>query len=315
VVTGGSAGVGRAVVVELARSGWDVAALARGHAGAEAAASEARAAGATATACVVDVTDLDALRDVARHVEADLGPIDLWINVAFVGALRMFWDTSPELFRRITDVTYLGQVNGTRVALELMRPRDAGVVVNIGSALAFRGIPLQSAYCGAKHAIKGFTESVITELKHEGSHVRVGMVQLPAMNTPQFDWNDTDQSDHPQPVAPIYQPEAAARAIRQFAEHPGRNAWVGVSTAYTVLGNRVVPWFFDWYLGRTGVKAQLTDKAGPRYGSNAFEARDADCDRGARGMFDGVAHEHDPWSAFAMRCRRVFDRALAASRR
>jgi NAD(P)-dependent dehydrogenase (short-subunit alcohol dehydrogenase family) len=274
-----------------------------------AAASEAAAAGAKSIGCPVDVAELDALRLAAQQVEAALGPIDAWINVAFVGSLRMFWDTSPELFQRITDVTYFGQVNGTRVALELMRPRDSGVIINVGSALAFRGIPMQSAYCGAKHAIKGFTESVITELKHERSKVRVGMVQLPAMNTPQFDWNDTDEAKHPQPVAPIYQPEAAARAIRAFVEFPGRNSWVGISTAYTVLGNRLVPWFFDWYLGKTGVKAQLTDKSGPRFGSNAFEPRDDEEDRGARGMFDDSAHDHDPWSAVAMRWRSLIGRA------
>jgi short-subunit dehydrogenase len=242
-------------------------------------------------------------------VEQTLGPIGLWVNVAFVGALRRFWDTSPDLYRRITDVTYFGQVNGTRVALELMRPRNAGVIINVGSALGFRGIPMQSAYCGAKHAVKGFTESVIGELRGEHSKIRVGMIQLPAMNTPQFDWNDTDESQHPQPVAPIYQPEVAARAVRFLADHPGRNAWVGLSTAYTILGNRIAPLFFDWYLGKTGVSAQLTDKSGPRHGSNAFRPRDDDADRGARGMFDDVAHERDPWSAAAMRLRAALTRS------
>ena len=310
VVTGGSAGVGRAVVEELARTGWNVAVIARGRAGTEAAAKAAREHGGEAGAYLVDVADLDAMRAAADEISRDLGPIDLWINVAFVGALRMFWDTSPDLFRRITDVTYLGQVNGTRIALEHMRPRDRGVIINAGSALAFRGIPMQSAYCGAKHAIKGFTESVIAELRHEHSKVRVGMVQLPAMNTPQFDWNDTDETEHPQPVAPIYQPEVAARMIRFMAEHPGRNAWVGISTAGTVLGNRVAPLLLDWYLGKTGVKAQLTDQPGPRYGSNVWEPRDDDADRGARGMFDKTSHNWDPWSSAAMQLRRVLTRSV-----
>ena len=307
-MTGGSAGVGRSIVEELARSGWNVAVLARGRAGTEAAAKAASAAGVEASAHQVDVADLEALRVPVDEIRRDLGPIDLWVNVAFVGSLRFFWDTSPELFRRITDVTYIGQVNGTRVALEHMRPRDRGVIINVGSALAFRGIPLQSAYCGAKHAIKGFTESVITELRHERSKVRIGMVQLPAMNTPQFDWNDTDETLHPQPVAPIYQPEVAARMVRFLADHPGRNSWVGVSTVATILGNRAVPLVLDWYLGKTGVKAQLTDKPGPRYGSNVFEPKDDDEDRGAHGMFDATSHDWDPWSATAMRLRRVLTR-------
>ena len=298
-------------VVELARAGWDVAVMARGRAGAEGAAAQARAAGVQAAPYLVDVADLDEVREAATKIESDLGPIRLWVNVAFVGALRMFWDTPPDLYRRITDVTYLGQVNGTRVALEHMRPRDDGVIVNVGSALAFRGIPLQSAYCGAKHAVKGFTESVIAELKHEGSKVRVSMVQLPAMNTPQFNWNDSDQDKHPQPVAPIYQPELAARAVRVIAENPGRNMWVGLSTAYTILGNRIAPRFLDWYLGKTGVKGQVTDKDGPRYGSNAFQPRDEDADRGAHGMFDQEAHDRDPWSAVAIRLRSAVGRIAA----
>jgi len=295
-------------VAELARAGWDVAVLARGRAGVEAAAREAKELGAQSMSRQVDVVDLDGLREVAGEIERELGPITLWINVAFVGALRKFWDTSPELYERITAVTYGGQVNGTRVALELMRPRDEGVIINVGSALAFRGIPMQSAYCGAKHAIKGFTESVISELRSEGSKVRVCMAQLPAMNTPQFDWNDTDETKHPQPVAPIYQPEVAARAIRVLAEHPGRNTWVGLSTAYTILGNRLAPLFLDWYLGRTGVDGQLTDRDGPRYGSNAFQPRDDDEDRGAHGMFDNEAHTWDPWSAVATRLRSALAR-------
>jgi NAD(P)-dependent dehydrogenase (short-subunit alcohol dehydrogenase family) len=308
VVTGGSAGVGRAVVRELAAAGWDVAVLARGRAGVDGAATEVANAGRRGVGLTVDVADPAAVSDAAATVERDLGPIGAWVNVAFVGALRYFWDTDPATYSRITDVTYLGQVNGVRAALEWMRPRDRGVIVNAGSALAFRGIPLQAAYCGAKHAIQGFTEAVRAELKHEGSRVQVATIQLPAMNTPQFDWNDNAFDAHPQPVAPIYQPETAARAIRFLVEHPRRNMWVGISTAYTILGNRLAPAALDWYLGRSGVDGQLTNRDGPRYGANLYEPKDDDADRGARGMFDPEAHPRDPWSAASMAMWRVVGR-------
>jgi NAD(P)-dependent dehydrogenase (short-subunit alcohol dehydrogenase family) len=313
VVTGGSAGTGREVVRALAARGWDVAVLARGEAGAEAAAEEARRAGRRGLAVPTDVADLAQVQAAAGKIEAELGEIDAWVNVAFVGGLSYFWDTSPETYRRITDVTYLGQVYGTRVALERMRPRDRGVIVNVGSALAFRGIPLQAAYCGAKHAVKGFTESVVTELKSERSRVRVCMVQLPGLNTTQFDWNADEFDEHPQPVAPIFQPEVAARAIAHVVEHPRRNLWVGVSTAYTILGNRLAPSFLDWYLARTGVKGQLTTDPGPRYGSNVFEPRDETADRGSHGMFDGKAHDRDPWSWTSVHRRSVAAATLGAA--
>jgi NAD(P)-dependent dehydrogenase (short-subunit alcohol dehydrogenase family) len=297
VVTGGSAGVGRAVCRELAQHGWDVAVLARGEAGLAGALGDIETAGSRGLAVSTDVSDLAQVQAAATKVEDELGPIGLWVNVAFVGSLRYFWDTPDEMFRRITEVTYLGQVNGTRVALSVMRPRNQGVIIQVGSALAFRGIPLQSAYCGAKHAIIGFTESIITELKHERSNIKVCMVQLPAVNTVQFDWNDSQFDEHPMPVAPIFQPELPARAVRYLADHPRRNMWVGASTAGTIIGNRLAPSLLDWYLGRTGVKGQLTDKAGPRYGSNLFSPQDDEHDRGAHGMFDDQAHARDPWSA------------------
>lgn len=303
VVSGGSAGVGRAVVQNFAANGYDVAVLARGQAGLDAAAAEVTRVGGRALAIKVDVVDLAAVEAAAERVESELGEIDVWVNVAFVGALRFFWDTDPEVYRRITDVTYFGQVNGTRVALERMRRRNRGVIVQVGSALAYRGIPLQSAYCGAKHAVKGFTESVITELKHEGSQVRISMVELPGVNTPQFDWNDNGFDEHPMPVPPIFQPEAAARAIRFVAEHRRRNIWVGLPTAYTILGNRVAPAFLDWYLAKTGVSGQLTDQDAPRLGSNVFTARDTDADIGAHGAFDDKAHAGDPWSWTSMHRR------------
>jgi NAD(P)-dependent dehydrogenase (short-subunit alcohol dehydrogenase family) len=301
VVSGGSAGVGRAVVRELAANGYDVAVLARGKAGVDGAVQDVTEAGGRGVGILTDAADLGAVEAAARHVESELGHIDLWVNVAFVGALRFFWDTDPEVYRRITEVTYLGQVNGTRVALSYMRPRDRGVIVQVGSALAYRGIPLQAAYCGAKHAIKGFTESVITELKHENSGVRVSMVDLPGMNTPQFDWNDNGFAEHPTPVPPIFEPEAAARAIRFVAEHRRRTMWVGLPTAYTILGNRLAPWFLDWYLGKTGVKGQLSPIDGLRLGSNVFAPRDQDADQGSRGQLGDKSHAHDPWSWASMR--------------
>lgn len=300
VVSGGSAGVGRAAVREFANNGYDVAVLARGSAGVDAAAADVVRAGRRSLGIEVDVTNLDALAEAAQRVEDELGEIDVWVNVAFVGALRFFWDTDPEVYRRITDVTYFGQVNGTRVALEHMRGRDRGVIVQVGSALAYRGIPLQAAYCGAKHAVKGFTESLITELKHDGSKVRISMVELPGVNTPQFDWNDNAFDEHPMPVPPIFQPEAAARVVRFIAEHRRRNMWVGLPTAYTILGNRVAPLFLDWYLARTGVQGQLTSQDAPRMGSNVFDARDRDRDAGAHGAFDDKSHTTDPWSWTSM---------------
>jgi len=300
VVSGGSAGIGRAIVRELAEHGYDVAILARGRTGLDAAASEVVQSGGRGLAISTDVSALHEVQAAAAKVERELGEIDVWVNVAFVGALRFFWDTDDELFRRITDVTYMGQVNGTRAALEHMRPRNRGVIVQVGSALAFRGIPLQSAYCGAKHAIKGFTESVIAELKHERSKVRVCQVHLPGVNTPQFNWNDNEFDEHPMPVPPIFQPELPARAVRFVAEHPRRTMWVGASTAYTILGNRVAPWFLDWYLGHKGVSGQLSDRDGPRYGSNVMQPRDDERDAGAHGMFDDQAKGRDAWSWTSM---------------
>jgi NAD(P)-dependent dehydrogenase (short-subunit alcohol dehydrogenase family) len=313
VVTGGTAGVGRATVRELAARGWDVGVLARGEAGLRATEADVTAAGRRSLGISTDVADLGAVQAAATRIESELGPIDLWVNVAFVGALRTFWDTDPETYRRITEVTYFGQVHGCRVALERMRPRNRGVIVNVSSALAYRGIPLQSAYCGAKHAIKGFTESLITELRHERSKVRVCLATLPGLNTPQFDWNDNGLDGHPRPVAPVFQPEVAARTICFLAEHPRRNAWVGVSSAYTVLGNRFAPALLDRYLARTGFNGQIID-SGPRHGSNVFVARDEDADRGAHGMFDEESHDRDPWSATSMAVWGALDRMAGRAR-
>jgi len=290
VVTGGSAGVGRATVRELARRGWDVAVLARGSDGLDGALAEVKDAGRRGMAVAVDVSDADAVRRAADDIERQLGPIDVWINNAFAGFIATFDSVTDEEFRRVTDVTYHGQVNGTRAALEVMRSRNRGTIINVGSALAFRGIPLQSAYCGAKHAIVGFTESVRTELRHAKSDVRLCEVHLPALNTPQFDWVLRRVPGRPQPVPPIYQPEVAARAIAHVAEHPRRTMWVGLPTALTILGNRVAPGLLDIYLGMTGVKSQQTfDRPLSDDPPNLFAP--VLRDHGAHGAFDDRAHE------------------------
>jgi NAD(P)-dependent dehydrogenase (short-subunit alcohol dehydrogenase family) len=305
VVTGGTGGVGRATVRELAGRGYDVAILARGAAGLEGAAADVRKAGRQALPLPVDVADYEAVREAASRVESELGEITLWVNVAFVGSLAFAWDTSMDEFRRMTEVTYYGQVHGTLAALERMRARDRGVIVNVGSAMAYRSIPLQAPYCGAKHAIKGFTEAVMCELAHEKSKVKLCMVQLPGVNTTQFRWNLNKMRKHPMPVPPIFQPELPARAIAFLAEHPRRNMWVGVSTAYTILGERLAPKLVDIYLGRTGVKSQQTGRELPRLGSNVFEPRDEQEDQGAHGGFDEQAHASDPQLWLSMHRRAV----------
>lgn len=312
VVTGGSAGIGRATVRHFAASGYDVAILARGEAGLDGAAEDVRREGRRALPIPTDTADAAAVDAAADRVEAELGPIDVWVNVAFTGSLAYFWDTGLDEYRRMTEVTYFGYVHGVRTALRLMRPRDRGRIVNVSSAMAYRGIPLQSAYCGAKHAIKGFTESVITELRSTGSRVTVGLVTLPGVNTTQFDWNLNRMPKHPMPVPPIYEPEVCARAIVFSAEHPRRNMWVGIPTMYTVLGNRLAPKFLDWYLGRTGISSQQTGQDAPRFGSNVFQPRDESQDRGAHGAFDDQAHKLDPVS-FVARNRLVTAAAAAAA--
>ncbi|GAA4813454.1 SDR family oxidoreductase [Tomitella cavernea] len=315
VVTGGSAGVGRATVRRFAQHGYDVAILARGRAGLDGAAADVREHGRVALPLQVDVAEETQVHGAVARVEEQLGDIDVWVNAAFTGSLAFSWDTATDLFRRITEVTYYGQVYGTLAALSVMRPRDEGVIVNVGSAMAYRSIPLQSAYCGAKHAIKGFSESVRTELLATGSRVAVRMVQLPGLNTPQFNWNASAMPGHPQPVAPVFQPELPARAIVFLAEHPRRNMWVGLSTVYTILGERFAPALVDRYLARTGVSGQQTDERLPRWGANTSVARDEEHDRGAHGPFDSTAHARDPQLWLSMHRRTIVSAAgtLAAA--
>ncbi|WP_242903565.1 SDR family oxidoreductase [Actinomadura terrae] len=271
--------------------GARVALLARGSAGLEAAAVEVEELGGSALPIVVDVADPAQAETAADRIERVLGPIGVWVNNAFTGVFAPFDEITPEEYRRVTEVTYLGTAHGTRAALTRMKSRDAGVIVQVGSALAYRGIPLQSAYCGAKHAVEGFTESVRAELLHDRSAVKITMVQLPALNTPQFDWVRSRLPRRPQPVPPIYQPEVAARAVVHAAEHPRRRErWVGGSTIATLLAEKVVPGLLDRYLGRTGYKSQQTGDRRPEVDAgNLWEPLDADRDHGAHGGFDDSA--------------------------
>ncbi|MET8143943.1 SDR family oxidoreductase [Sphaerisporangium sp. NPDC005288] len=293
VVTGASGGVGRAVVRMLGERGAKIALIARGETGLANAAVEAGTEGGTAKVYPADMADHEQVEAVADEIEKDLGPIDVWINVAFSSVFAPFTEVEPAEYERTTAVTYLGYVWGTRAALRRMRPRNQGTIVQVGSALAYRGIPLQAAYCGAKHAIKGFTESVRTELFNEGSDVQITMVQLPAVNTPQFDWVLSRLRRHPQPVPPIFQPEVAAQAVVFAAEHPARREyWVGGSTAATIIGERIAPGLIDRYLGRTGVKSQQTDDKRPTGVANLWEPADDGRDYGAHGSFDGRSKDH-----------------------
>lgn len=297
VVTGASAGIGRAAAREFARRGWRVALIARGRGGLEAAAADVADAGGTPLVVPADVADHSAVSAAADHVEHQFGPIDVWVNAAFSTIFAPVHEIEPEEFRRATEVSYLGFVNGTMVALERMRPRDHGTIVQVGSALGERSIPLQSAYCGAKHAINGFTESLRTELLHDRSNVHVTVVQMPGVNTPQFSWVRSRLPRHPQPVAPVYQPEVCARAIAYAADHPRhKQYWVGASTVLTLIGQRVSPPMLDQYLARTGFSSQQTAERVDRHGGNLFTPLDEEPghDYGAHGEFDKRSHAHSP---------------------
>ncbi len=290
LVTGASAGVGRATAVALADHGFDVALLARGRAGLDAAAAEVRARGGRAIAVPADVADYDAVDGAASTAESELGPLDVWVNDAMTTSFAPLSETKPDDFRRAVEVTFLGQVWGTMAALERMRPRDCGNIVNVGSALAYIGIPLQATYCSAKFACRGFFESTRAELLHQGSHVRLSMVHLPAVNTPQFDWCQTTMDHHPQPVPPIYQPEIPAKYIVAAALDGRRSKIVGSWNKMLVAAGSVAPGFGNHYAAIGAWDSQLTAEGiGRDRPDNLRHPADDDHDAGAHGIFDDKA--------------------------
>src|SRR5947209_5232599 len=293
VITGASGGVGRAAARRFAADGAKVALLARGQKGLQAAAREVEQAGGQALVLPVDVADYDQVEAAASAVEEAFGPIDVWVNDAMVTVYAEFLDIEPEEFKRATDVTYLGMVWGTRAALKRMLPRDRGSIVQVCSAMSYRGIPLQSPYCGAKAACKNFTESILTELIHNKSKIHVSMIQLPGLNTTQFTWGRTKLPKQTMPVPPIYQPEIAADAIHYAAHHRRRQIFVAIPTVMNILCERLAPWLLDWYLAKTAFDSQMTDQdLDPRDHDNLFDPVDED--RGAHGPFDDQAHSISP---------------------
>jgi NAD(P)-dependent dehydrogenase (short-subunit alcohol dehydrogenase family) len=305
VVTGASAGVGRAVAAAFAKRGAKVALLARGTEGLHGATKDVEAAGGRALAIPTDVAHHEEVEAAAQRVEETFGPIDVWVNDAMVTVFAPFKEVTAEEFERATSVTYLGTVYGTMASLKRMLPRDRGTIVQVGSALSYRAIPLQAPYCGSKFAVRGFTDSVRTELEHDKSKVWITTVQLPAVNTPQFDWCRTRLPNHPMPVPPIYQPDVPAEAIYWAAHHRRREVWVGGSTVATILGNKFLPAALDRYLAMTGYKSQQDgEPVRPGRPDNLFEPADGHEDFGAHGIFDRKAHprsvqvwltERRPW--------------------
>ncbi|HEY1933238.1 MAG TPA: SDR family oxidoreductase [Acetobacteraceae bacterium] len=309
-ITGASAGVGRATAREFARHGCDVALIARNRERLDDAAAEVRSLGVRAVPLVADVTDFTALEAAAAQIEQELGPIDVWVNNAMATIFAPVERITPEEFRRATEVTYLGQVHGTMIALSRMRPRNRGTIVNVGSALAYRAIPLQSAYCGAKYAVRGFTDSLRSELLHDRVNIHLTMVHLPAVNTPQFDWALNKTAHRPQPVPPIFQPEVPARAIVFAAFHRRREVWVGMPTVKTILANRVAPGLLDRILAKVGYSGQLTAAPKPENApTNLF--RTVPGRYGAHGRFDVQAHDAS-WEFFVSRHRGAVAGGLMA---
>lgn len=290
MVTGASAGVGRATARAFAERGFDVALLARGSAGLAGAAREVEAAGRRALTVPTDVAHFDDVDAAAERVEAELGQIDVWVNDAMTTVFAPSWQVKPEDFQRAVEVTFLGQVWGTTAALARMRPRDRGTIVNVGSALAFIGIPLQSAYCASKFACRGYFESVRAELLHEGSRVRMAMVHLPAVNTPQFNWCQTTLDHHPQPVPPIYQPELCARCIVDAAIDGRRAKVIGSWNKLLVAAGSIFPGLGNQYAALGAWDTQLTgQEVDPDRPVNLYKPADDERDAGAHGIFDSKA--------------------------
>jgi NAD(P)-dependent dehydrogenase (short-subunit alcohol dehydrogenase family) len=305
VITGASAGVGRATARAFATQGASIGLLARGRAGLEGALRDVEAAGGRGLICETDVADAEAVNRAADRVESAFGPIDVWINNAMASVFSPAHEMTPDEFRRVTEVTYLGVVHGTLAALQRMRPRNRGVIIQVGSALAYRGIPLQSAYCAAKHAVQGFCESLRSELLHDGKHIRITMVQLPAINTPQFEWVSSRLPHRAQPVPPIFQPEVAADAIVWAAHHGKRELYVGLPTWVAIVGNSLAPAVADRVLARAGYTGQQTDEPeDPNRPHNLWQPVDSDRDFGAHGRFDARANDKS-WALLVAEHRRV----------
>ncbi len=293
VITGASGGVGRASAIAFARRGARVGLLARGRAGLEAALRDVEAAGGQGLIVPTDVTDPDQVEAAAEAVERQLGPIDVWANVAMATVFAPVHLMNAQEYRRVTEVTYLGFVHGTLSALRRMRPRDRGTIVQVGSALAYRSIPLQSAYCAAKAAVRGFTDSLRSELIHDRSRVHITMVQMPGLNTPQFLWGKSKMPRRARPVPPVYQPEVAAEAVVWSAHHRRRELWVAPSTIKAILAQKVAPGLGDWLAAKTAYEGQMTDQPDdPHRPSNLWGPVDTDSDFGARGPFRSEAHGH-----------------------
>ena len=311
VVTGASAGVGRATARLFAKKGANVALIARGIDGLEAAKREIEAFGRRAIAIPTDVSDADAVENAAANTEQELGTIDVWVNAAMVSVFSPFLKMTSAEFKRVTDVTYLGYVYGTMSALRRMRARNRGTIVQVGSALAYRSIPLQAAYCGAKHGVVGFTDSIRCELAHTKSDVKITAVHLPALNTPQFSWVKSRLPRKPQPVPPIYQPEVAAQAIVYAATHPRREIWVGEPTVAIMQAQKFLPGLLDLYLGKTGYDAQqYNGPADPNRPDNLWKPLPGDW--GAHGEFDDRAHNRS-WQSTLNLNRRWIGLGLLAA--
>jgi NADP-dependent 3-hydroxy acid dehydrogenase YdfG len=310
VITGASAGLGRAAAREFGRHAAKIGLIARGIEGLEAAKREIESAGGSALVLPADVADADAVENAAASVEREFGPIDIWVNNAMASVFSPVKEMQPEEYKRVTEVTYLGVVYGTLAALKRMLPRDRGTIVQVGSALAYRGIPLQSAYCAAKHAIAGFNDSLRCELIHDKSKVRVTMVQMPALNTPQFGWVKSRLKHRAQPVPPIFQPEVGASAIYWAAHHSRRELYAGWPTVEAILGNKIAPGLLDQYLGKTGYAAQQTcEPEDPNRPDNLWAPVKGD--HGAHGSFDSRARETS-WELRANLERKWIGAGLAA---
>ena len=312
VVTGASAGVGRAAARAFAARGDTVGLIARGNDGLAGAAADVDAAGGRAITLTCDVADADAVDDAAARVEREAGPIDVWVNNAMATVFSPLADLTPDEFRRVTEVTYLGSVHGAMAALKRMRPRNHGTLVQVGSALAYQGIPLQSAYCGSKHALRGFYSSVRSELAHDRSAVWISEVQMPALNTPQFRMSRSHMPRKAQPVPPIFQPEVAARAVLYASEHRRRTLWVGTPTAATVIGGTVAPRLMDLFLGRTNYDAQQVDEAEEPVREDNLWSPVAG-DHGAHGVFDDRAHARSAQLALSTHRKHALLAVLAAA--